>query len=391
MGARPARRRRPRGDDPRPAAAAHAGRRAGARDPVRAHDAARPARDADPPASAATRDARRSGARGPRAERHRATSSSRPSASIPSSGTGTRRSSPSVSRASIPERARTEVRSLLRGQWADGMVPHMVFHPQPVDYPPGPELWGSSGCEGRPRRRDERADRAARARDRRPGPARGGSGRRRFSRRWCRSSRTGTAGSIASGRDDGLGAHGHLPRLGVGRQRAALRSRARADRRRGCGADPADRQAARSTPTSGRPTSTTGATSRSSHWLRERGVPARTAVVGAVRLPRSPAQLDPRGRRGRSRVPPGATRAPTAAGARRGRDAARRARDDVGRGGGRLSRARPARRGGRHRTPSPTCSRSTRASPTSARRAAWSTSTCSRPSASAPRRARRGR
>ena len=39
-----------------------------------------------------------------------------------------------------PERARTEVRSLLRGQWADGMIPHMVFHPQPVDYRPGPEL-----------------------------------------------------------------------------------------------------------------------------------------------------------------------------------------------------------------------------------------------------------
>lgn len=49
-----------------------------------------------------------------------------------------------------PERARTEVRSLLRGQWADGMVPHMVFHPQPVDYQPGPEVWGSQGCEGAP-------------------------------------------------------------------------------------------------------------------------------------------------------------------------------------------------------------------------------------------------
>jgi glycogen debranching enzyme len=49
-----------------------------------------------------------------------------------------------------PERARTEVRSLLRGQWADGMVPHMVFHPQPVDYWPGPELWDSQSCEGAP-------------------------------------------------------------------------------------------------------------------------------------------------------------------------------------------------------------------------------------------------
>ena len=49
-----------------------------------------------------------------------------------------------------PERARAEVRSLLRGQWADGMIPHMVFHPQPVDYEPGPELWGSGGCDGAP-------------------------------------------------------------------------------------------------------------------------------------------------------------------------------------------------------------------------------------------------
>ena len=49
-----------------------------------------------------------------------------------------------------PERARDEVRSLLRGQWADGMVPHMVFHPQPVDYRPGPELWDSASCEGAP-------------------------------------------------------------------------------------------------------------------------------------------------------------------------------------------------------------------------------------------------
>jgi glycogen debranching enzyme len=49
-----------------------------------------------------------------------------------------------------PERARTEVRSLLRGQWSDGMVPHMVFHPQPVDYWPGPDLWDSQSCKGAP-------------------------------------------------------------------------------------------------------------------------------------------------------------------------------------------------------------------------------------------------
>jgi hypothetical protein len=41
-----------------------------------------------------------------------------------------------------PARGRTEVRSLLRGQWTDGMVPHVVYHEQGVDYSPGPELWG---------------------------------------------------------------------------------------------------------------------------------------------------------------------------------------------------------------------------------------------------------
>jgi glycogen debranching enzyme len=47
-------------------------------------------------------------------------------------------------------RGRQEVRSLLRGQWADGMVPHIVFHPQPVDYAPGPELWDSRSHDGAP-------------------------------------------------------------------------------------------------------------------------------------------------------------------------------------------------------------------------------------------------
>jgi glycogen debranching enzyme len=48
-------------------------------------------------------------------------------------------------------RGRQEVRGLLRGQWADGMVPHIVFHTTSVDYSPGPELWGSSACPGAPR------------------------------------------------------------------------------------------------------------------------------------------------------------------------------------------------------------------------------------------------
>jgi glycogen debranching enzyme len=48
-------------------------------------------------------------------------------------------------------RGRQEVRSLLRGQWADGMVPHIVFHPTDVDYSPGPDVWNSAACVGAPR------------------------------------------------------------------------------------------------------------------------------------------------------------------------------------------------------------------------------------------------
>jgi glycogen debranching enzyme len=47
-------------------------------------------------------------------------------------------------------RGRQEVQALLQGQWADGMVPHMVFHPTSVDYSPGPELWASRACPGAP-------------------------------------------------------------------------------------------------------------------------------------------------------------------------------------------------------------------------------------------------
>jgi glycogen debranching enzyme len=48
------------------------------------------------------------------------------------------------------DRGRREVRALLRGQWADGMVPHIVFHPTSVDYSPGPGLWRSADCPGAP-------------------------------------------------------------------------------------------------------------------------------------------------------------------------------------------------------------------------------------------------
>jgi glycogen debranching enzyme len=50
-----------------------------------------------------------------------------------------------------PERGRAEVRSLLRGRWSDGMVPHIVFHPQGDAYSPGPEVWGSADCPFAPK------------------------------------------------------------------------------------------------------------------------------------------------------------------------------------------------------------------------------------------------
>jgi hypothetical protein len=40
-------------------------------------------------------------------------------------------------------RAWTEIETLLRGQWDDGMLPHIVFHAPSADYFPGPELWGT--------------------------------------------------------------------------------------------------------------------------------------------------------------------------------------------------------------------------------------------------------
>lgn len=49
-----------------------------------------------------------------------------------------------------PDRGRAEVRSLLRGQWTDGMVPHIVFHVPAPDYSPGPELWDSAACADAP-------------------------------------------------------------------------------------------------------------------------------------------------------------------------------------------------------------------------------------------------
>ncbi len=42
-------------------------------------------------------------------------------------------------------RAWQEVETLFAGQWADGMVPHILFHKPDPDYFPGPGVWGGVG------------------------------------------------------------------------------------------------------------------------------------------------------------------------------------------------------------------------------------------------------
>ncbi|MFI6791495.1 amylo-alpha-1,6-glucosidase [Nonomuraea sp. NPDC050383] len=49
-----------------------------------------------------------------------------------------------------PERSRAELLNLLAGQWATGMVPHIVFH-TPEAYFPGPSVWRSHEHESAPR------------------------------------------------------------------------------------------------------------------------------------------------------------------------------------------------------------------------------------------------
>ncbi|NUW31686.1 hypothetical protein HTZ77_09630 [Nonomuraea sp. SMC257] len=49
-----------------------------------------------------------------------------------------------------PERSRAELLSLLAGQWATGMVPHIVFH-TPEAYFPGPSVWRSHDHDAAPR------------------------------------------------------------------------------------------------------------------------------------------------------------------------------------------------------------------------------------------------
>ena len=47
-------------------------------------------------------------------------------------------------------RALAELRALFKGQWASGMLPHIVFHETGMrdakGYFPGPEIWGAQGA-----------------------------------------------------------------------------------------------------------------------------------------------------------------------------------------------------------------------------------------------------
>ena len=42
-----------------------------------------------------------------------------------------------------PKRAMRELEAIFRGQWANGMLPHIRFDPRTLDYFPGPDFWAS--------------------------------------------------------------------------------------------------------------------------------------------------------------------------------------------------------------------------------------------------------
>jgi hypothetical protein len=40
---------------------------------------------------------------------------------------------------------------LLRGQWSDGLIPHIIFNPSAAHYEPGPKAWKTDGAHGAPK------------------------------------------------------------------------------------------------------------------------------------------------------------------------------------------------------------------------------------------------
>ena len=48
------------------------------------------------------------------------------------------------------ERAITEMKSLFKGQWANGLLPHIVYHKYSETYFPGPDFWRTDRCPHAP-------------------------------------------------------------------------------------------------------------------------------------------------------------------------------------------------------------------------------------------------
>lgn len=49
-----------------------------------------------------------------------------------------------------PDRAMEEIRSMFKGQWRNGLLPHINFHQVDPNYFPGPEVWGTQALADRP-------------------------------------------------------------------------------------------------------------------------------------------------------------------------------------------------------------------------------------------------
>jgi glycogen debranching enzyme len=50
-----------------------------------------------------------------------------------------------------PRRAARELQMLLRGQWDDGLIPHIIFNPEAAHYEPGPATWRTENAPGAPK------------------------------------------------------------------------------------------------------------------------------------------------------------------------------------------------------------------------------------------------
>src|SRR6266545_2080288 len=49
-----------------------------------------------------------------------------------------------------PQKAMDEIRSMFKGQWSNGMLPHINFHHVDPNYFPGPDVWGTKSISYKP-------------------------------------------------------------------------------------------------------------------------------------------------------------------------------------------------------------------------------------------------